>query len=563
MATLPRYQNLGVQYADLPKISTAAQQAQVQGFDVLNRSLDRMTSYFQSQAETEAKKQAKRYAVDNPLTTSQLEAALKDPSTLKIEGAGSIFQETYQAYAASQLSADLQLQAGTELKSIELDFEAGKIDASSAAQKMRDLLDGQSSVMNVVSPEASIQHRAAIATLTKTSYNKVLEVQQKADFALEGAKLDLGLQNLPAQLEDIIRYNANSIDPETSKPVDLQKLMAVQLQPYAESIRKLGGDKSYFEKALKIVDEAKVGAVTGLMQDRNFAPNSIEALKRMQKGDYGNLTPVYNSLDQANKDKIRTSIIKGFSDEQTLRDINKKQTDADNKAKANTLNIELLRPNTSASRQREIVYTLVGMDEMTLDQADKHLNGDEGKGDVDLYLRLNDQIARNVLGSLGQLAMFKEQLSRAEYKSLGTALTSAQGSKALKMINLEAGIRENAFVSEDQKAKQKKLLEFYEEELTKESIDSTGVSVYAAPTDAAAVAIKRYADAKIDEKRERAKTRAATQIEDAFNTESIKKRKITLPNLPIDEIDFGSIKGLTSDEVDLFRKMRDKALKGK
>lgn len=563
MATLPRYQNLGIQYANLPRVSTAAQEARAQGFDSLSRSLDRMNSYFQSQAETEAKKQAKKYAVENPLTTSQLEAALKDPSTLKIKGAGSIFQETYQAYAASQLSTDLQLQAGTELKSIELDFEVGNIDASSAAQKMRDLLDGQSSVMNIVSPEASIQHRSAVATLAKTSYNKVLDLQQKADFAVEGAKLELGLQNLPSQIEDVIKYNAGSTDPETGKPVDLQKLMAIQLQPYAESIRKLGGDKSYFDKALKIVDEAKVGAVTSLMQDRNFAPNPIEALKRMQKGDYGNLTPVYNSLDQKNKDKIRSSILKSFSDEQSLVEINEKTVKAENRLKANALEIEMLRPNTSSKRQRQIVYDLVRMDEMTLDQADKHLNGDEGKGDVDLYLRLNDQIARNALGSLGQLSMFKDQLSRAEYKSLGIALTSSQGSKALKMINLEAGIRENAFVSEDQKAKQKKLLELYDEELTKENIDSTGASVYAVPTDAATAAIKRYADTKIDEKREKAKTKATTQIENAFNTESIKNRRITLPNLPIDEIDFGSIKGLTPGEVDLFRQMRDDALKDK
>ena len=563
MATLPRYQNLGIQYANLPRVSTAAQESKVQGFDALSRSLDRMTSYFQSQAETEAKKQAKKYAVENPLTTSQLEAALKDPSTLKIKGAGSIFQETYQAYAASQLSTDLQLQAGSELKSIELDFEAGNIDASSAAQKMRDLLDGQSSVMNIVSPEASIQHRSAVATLAKTSYNKVLDLQQKADFAIESAKLELGLQNLPSQIEDVIKYNAGSTDPETGKPVDLQKLMAIQLQPYAESIRKLGGDKSYFDKALKIIDEAKVGAVTGLMQDRDFAPNSIDALKRMQKGDYGKLTPVYNSLDQKNKDEVRANILKGFADEQTLFDINEKQVKADNKVKANALEIEMLRPNTSSRRQREIVFTLVGMDEMTLDQADKHLNGDEGKGDVDLYLRLNDQIGRNVLGSLGQLSMFKEQLSRAEYKSLGTALTSTQGRQAVKMINLEAGIRENAFVSEDQKAKQKKLLELYYEELAKETINSTGVSVYATPTDAATAAIKRYADTKIDDKREKAKSKAATQIENAFNTKSMKGRGITLPNLPIDEIDFGSIKGLTPGEVDLFRQMRDAALKDK
>ena len=558
MATLPRYQNLGVQYADLPKVSTAAQQAQAQGFDVLSRSLDRMTSYFQSQAETEAKKQAKKYAVDNPLTTSQLEAALKDPSTLKIEGAGSIFQETYQAYAAGQLSADLQLQAGTELKSIELDFEAGKIDASSAGQKMRDLLDGQSSVMNIVSPEASIQHRSAVATLAKTSYNKVLETQQKADFALEGAKLELGLQNLPSQIEDVIKYNAGSIDPETGKPVDLQKLMAIQLQPYAESIRKLGGDKSYFDKALKIVDQAKVGAVTGLMQDRNFAPNSIDALKRIQKGDYGSLTPIYNSLSQGDKDKVRSNILKGFQEEQNLFDMNEKQVKAENKAIANTLNIELLRPSTSATRQRQIVYDLVGMDEMTLEQADKHLNGDEGKGDVGLFLQLNDQISRGVLSSLGNLAMYKDRLSRAEYKTLGTSLTSTQGSQAVKMINLEAGIQENAFVTEDQKAKKKDLLELYTEELNKTTVDANGVGVFVTPTDAAEKAIERYNKTKKEDKKTKAVERATEQIANA-----LKAKDLNMPNLPLESIDFSKIKGLSEAEAARLRKLRDDALKGK
>lgn len=562
MATIPRYQELGIQYGERTRTSTALQQARATGFDQLSRSLDRMSAYFAGEAETQAKKEAVKYAVDNPITSEQLEAALKDPEALKIKGAGSVFQETYQAYAATQLSSELQLQASSELKRIELDAENGKIDPIAATVRMQDLLDGQSALMRAVSPEYSVKHRAALATLTATSRNKIYETQQKAYLAVEGAKLDLALQSLPKEIEDIIKYNANSIDPETQKPVDVQKLIAIRLQPFADSIQKMG-DKSYFEKALKEVDKAKVGAVAGLMQDRNFSPNSIDALKRIQKGDYGNLTPVYNSLSQEDKDKVHSNVLKGFSNEQTLVDLNDKAVKAENKIKANALNVELLRPSTSVERQREIVYTLVGMDEMTFDQADKHLNGDEGKGDVDLYLQLNDQIARNALGSLGQLSMFKDRLSRAEYKSLGTALTSAQGSKALKMINLEAGIRENAFVSEDQKAKQKKLLELYDEELTKENIDSTGVSVYAAPTDAATAAIKRYADAKIDEKREKAKTKAATQIEDAFNTKSMKNRGITLPNLPIDEIDFGSIKGLTSDEVDLYRKMRDEALKGK
>ena len=99
MATIPRYQELGVQYADLPKVSTALQQARATGFDQLSRSLDRMTSYLQGERETQVKKEAIKYAVDNPITSEQLEAALKDPKALQIQGAGQVFQETYQAYA--------------------------------------------------------------------------------------------------------------------------------------------------------------------------------------------------------------------------------------------------------------------------------------------------------------------------------------------------------------------------------------------------------------------------------------------------------------------------------
>jgi hypothetical protein len=565
MATLPRYQNLGVQYADLPKISTAAQQAQAVGYDALSRSLDRMSSYLRSEAETEAKKQAKKYAVENPLTNEQVQQAMADPSALKVKGAGSIFQETYQAYATSQLSADLQLKASQELRGIEQKFINNEIDVDSATQLIKDLMDGQSAMMSAISPEVSIQHRAAAATLAKTTYNKILDLKQKEIESMYKAEYSVALEDLPARLESVIRQNASAVDSNGNR-INIEALLDLEIKPFLGATRVFtdGSGSDIVKAAYKIKNEAKVGAVTGLMQDRNFAPNSIEALKRMRKGDYGDLTPVYNGLDQASKDKIRTSIIKGFADEESLRNINEKELKAANKAKANTLNIELLRSDTPAKRQRQIVYELLGMDEMTVEQADKHLNGEEGKGDVNLFLQLNDQISRGAINSLGGLTKFKDRLSSTEYKTLGTSLTSTQGNKALKMINLEAGIRESAFsITEDQKSKQKRLLEFYEEELTKKTKNENGVEVYAAPTVAAQVAIKRYADAKIDEKRAKAKTRAATQIEDAFNTKSMKNRGITLPNLPIDEIDFGSIKGLTSDEVALYRKMRDEALKGK
>lgn len=557
MATLPRYQNLGVQYADLPKISTAAQQAQVQGFEVLNRSLDRMTSYFQTQAETEAKKQAKKYAVENPLTNEQVQQAMADPSALKVKGAGSIFQETYQAYAASQLSADLQLKASQELRGIEQKFINNEIDVDSATQLIKDLMDGQSAMMNAISPEVSIQHRAAAATLAKTTYNKILDLKQKEIESMYKAEYSVALEDLPARLESVIKQNASAVDSNGNR-INIEALLDLEIKPFLGATRVFtdGSGSDIVKAAYKIKNEAKVGALSGLMQDRNFAPNSIEALKRMRKGDYGDLTPVYNGLDQASKDKIRTSIIKGFADEESLRNINEKELKAENKAKANTLNIELLRPDTPAKRQRQIVYELLGMGEMTVEQADKHLNGEEGKGDVSLFLQLNDQIARGVLSSLGNLAMYKDRLSKAEYKTLGTSLTSTQGSQAVKMINLEAGIQENAFVTEDQKAKKKDLLELYTEELNKTTVDANGVGVFVTPTDAAEKAIGRYNKSKKEDKKTKAIDKAKQQI-----AKVLEGKKLTMPNLPIESIDFSKIKGLTADEAAALSKARDDAMK--
>ena len=62
MATsLPRYENMGAQFADLPRISTASQDAaaqqqqiRVQQFDQIGRAVDRMTAYFQDAAVTQA-----------------------------------------------------------------------------------------------------------------------------------------------------------------------------------------------------------------------------------------------------------------------------------------------------------------------------------------------------------------------------------------------------------------------------------------------------------------------------------------------------------------------------
>jgi hypothetical protein len=79
---------MGIQYADLPRISTAGIEAGAKSMDVLGQSLDRMISFAYDRQATAAQKKAQQYAIQNPLTKSQVEEALSTGQGTKVKGAG-------------------------------------------------------------------------------------------------------------------------------------------------------------------------------------------------------------------------------------------------------------------------------------------------------------------------------------------------------------------------------------------------------------------------------------------------------------------------------------------
>ena len=110
MATLPTYENAGVQYADLPRVNTAPQQVAAQGFATIGQNIDRMTAFFQNQAVSDAQAEGLKYAVQNPLTKAQIDTALGTPEGVNVKGGGKIFQQTYQKAQPVMLSSELQLE---------------------------------------------------------------------------------------------------------------------------------------------------------------------------------------------------------------------------------------------------------------------------------------------------------------------------------------------------------------------------------------------------------------------------------------------------------------------
>lgn len=559
MADLPRYQTMGVQVADLPKISTAPQQVASQGFASLSQNLDRMLSYAEDAATTEAKKQAVKYAVENPPTREQLMTAMKEPESLKVAGAGRVFQDTYQKALAQSLSTDLQLEASSELTNITNQFQVGKLSMQEARQKMVDLMDGQSALMVSVNPETSISHRGTLATMANTVFKKISDIERDTFIGIEKAKYETSLNGLTARIEDVIKYQSGSIDPETGKPVDIGLMIAAEMKPFAESVRKLNGDNTYYTKALEISNKAKIGALQALANDKTFAPSPGVAVQKFQSGDFGNLTPIYNSLSQEQKNDLRNKTIGYFSDVQTARDLGKRAEDNANDQNWRVLSLELVNPATSMSRREEITRQGVRMGKVNVMESGKYMAPVEGPGNSTLYGQLIDQVNRKLITSTEGAVKFQDQLSAHQYSSLVTAINSDQGKDADSMIRRRAGTKDNMFATQDNRAVETKLLSMYTTELQTYTLDPNGVKVYKTPVEAAEATIRRF-DADKDNTKKTQKQEAATT---AIET-TLKAKGITMPtNVPVDQIDFTQYKSLSKDLIDELKKQQEEIKKNR
>lgn len=559
MADLPRYQSLGVQVADLPRISTAPQQVASQGFASLSQNLDRMLSYAEDAATTEAKKQAIKYAVENPPTREQLVTAMKEPESLKVAGAGRVFQDTYQKALAQSLSTDLQLEASTELTNITNQFQVGKLTMQQAKQKMVDLMDGQSALMVSVSPEVSLSHRGTMATMANTAFKKISDIERDTYIGIEKAKYDTSLNGLSARIEDVIKYQSGSIDPETGKPVDIGLMIAAEMKPFAESVRKLNGDNTYYSKALEISNKAKIGALQALANDKTFAPSPGVAVQKFQTGDFGKLTPIYNSLSQEQKNDLRNKTIGYFSDVQTARDLAKRAEDLANDQNWRVLSLELVNPATSMARRQEITNQGVRMGKVPVLEAGKYMAPVEGPGNSTLYGQLIDQVNRKLITSTENAVQFQSQLSAHQYSSLITAINSDQGKDADSMLRRRAGTKDNLFATQDNRAIETKLLSMYTTELQKFVTNEVGEKVYKTPVEAAESAIKLYDSDKTNTEKTAKQESARVSIET-----TLKLKGITMPtNVPVDQIDFTQYKSLSKDLIDELRKQQEEIKKNR
>lgn len=545
MATLPTYEYAGAQYANLPSVNTAPQQVAAQGMSMLGQQLDRMTAYFQNQAVTEAQKAGMKYAIELPPTPEQLEIAKKTGQMPPVEGAGRIFQESYNKASAhilgTNIIADFQNRQADRLQKIE---SGAPVDLLALRRDLRDDIDGNASMLTNLDPETSIQVRAQMTTLGHAVYKQALMFDEKARQAAYQVDQEVGLSKIKPVLENVINSYAKINLPAG----ELEQVLDNVLSPYTNSTSiRLAGSNKYALEAYKIKENAKISAISAKLTDREFAPTAGAAFKKILAGDAGELTEMYKGMSTDSKDLLRERIIKSFSDQEQTRKMDEAIVKEANKTKANALTLEFL--SAGGTRKRQIVTELVGLGEMTLQSAEDLLKPKDPSPNPVLTGSLYDQIRRGTINNFEQLIPYANKLSRAEFESLSRSVVDDQGRKSHERIDREVGIV-SAYVDPGKVKAQAKIdiTKFYVEELGKKIKNDQGVEVFQSPEQAVENAIKRYSSDAVVQKKVKTRDQAEKQINDVLDKKSIPM------TLPIDQIDFDKVKGLSKGEIELLKK---------
>ena len=155
----------------IPEAQALEAQAIERGQATLQRSLDRMTSFFAEQNRIQAKVEGEEYGAANAPTLQQIQAARETGEELKLPGnKNTLFGRAARQAAATVVSSELELAARTEMNNAILDFETRQANPAGLQDKLDAIIQGYSSTFDESVPSMARSMKAKLALTANAKY---------------------------------------------------------------------------------------------------------------------------------------------------------------------------------------------------------------------------------------------------------------------------------------------------------------------------------------------------------------------------------------------------------
>lgn len=344
---------------------TAARE-EARGLGVRADVIDRMSQSVFGAAKELAEQEAIKYVAANPPDRTQfMIAAGFDPATGEFRGvpaaknkdapiAWTAFDKTYQKYRAAQVAGLIKEeglhQIANMLKRVDTEgvsnFGSEKIE-----KQIETMIVGFEAAARSESPAAAVEVRASLAAHGYTAIQKARELEFKAAQEQRLIKLDQTYEDRLAILKEGFQ-----IDPENAP--FYADVFARNLIEEASKTNNLATIREMRKKVADAIADAKIDAVSTIATDPEFAPNNLAAVRRLERGDAGRLSSVWNSMNFAEKAKVRDGLRSVYTDKVTAET---RAKDEEHNSNLSLVNINVQRLIASDGNDQEAESILLSL----------------------------------------------------------------------------------------------------------------------------------------------------------------------------------------------------------
>lgn len=451
MAELPRYQQTGRVFADVPQLDFANVRESYKLSQSMSGALDRLSEFAGKFAAKQVERQAEQYAIENPITIEQLQQAKQsgiDPDELiKATGGGAIWEDTLRKLQGEQLRAQLEVQGKAALTEIQALFDANQInDIAEVKSKFNSIIQGTAAPLARISPESAIKLQQSLGVTANAYYreatNKLADDYIRDQQMLSAKNLDYSVNAAKSMINTIN-------DPALL--TEAKDLLKIRLYEQSREGGTLFAQKQV-ETFNKEFDALKFNRLVEVATNPAFAPDMNVAIQRIRKGDFGDASLIYNELPKDEQAKIRTGVVSAWNDLYSAAKKEEEYVQLQNKEKDKTDIVTLYSKGTPENQKRQLAISLFKRGAITQQSLEEVLNPKEKQDDFDNLneARAESQIISGYIKSEKELRQLYPGLNNKSVAKLLPKIASTNMQTASKIIRTQAGASESPFAVIDE-----------------------------------------------------------------------------------------------------------------
>lgn len=315
MADLPKYQQTGRVFADLPQFDFANVREAFKSSQSMAAGLDRLTGFANKFAAEAVEDEAEKWAVNNAYTYEQILEAQKQGITadelIASSGGGAIWQKTIRKIQGEQLRIELEGLGRQELAGIQAAVETRQLtDPNEIAMKIDAISKGLFAPLQSVSPDAYVKGKNAFGLHASSVYNDARKKIVNDIKLTERVKADENYQAIVELDKTTINNLADGPALLEAKNLGAQRVF----EAYAAS----GDTEVAYRKAQEYRQQYDKTIVNSFVKFTSTGNNAedFKIISNISRGEFGSpeMNNKFASLDVELQDKIRETALKRRQD---------------------------------------------------------------------------------------------------------------------------------------------------------------------------------------------------------------------------------------------------------